>query len=147
MIGATGKIVRFGVLIALGAMATTGCASPFRSAQVDPGSPIAEATRAAAHQTGRRPTFADIPPVPTDIRGPLRFKAAVEAEKAAAAQLLRETAPETFNLHDTEAYAAVARAEARAPDLDAPTDADRAATEAFANAARARASAPSSQPK
>lgn len=147
MNGATGKIVRLGVLIGLGALATTGCASPFKSTQVDPTSPVAEATRAAIHQRGHRPSFADIPPVPTDVRGPARYKAIVEAQQAAAAKLLRETAPETFTLRDTEAYAARARAEAKAPDLEAPTEADRAETEAFAAAARGRASAPSSQPK
>ena len=147
MNGATGKIVRLGVLIALGALATTGCASPFQSAPVDPSSAVAEATRAAADHPGRRPTFADIPQIPTDVRRPARFKAAIDAEQAAAAKLMRETAPGTFKLHDTEAFAALARAEAKAPDLDTPTDADRAATEAFAKAARGRASAPSPQPQ
>ena len=147
MNGATGKIVRLGVLIALGASATTGCASPFQSAPVDPSSPVAQATRAAADHPGRRPTFAEIPQIPTDVRGPARIKAAIDAQQAAAAKLMLETAPDTFRLHDTEAFAAVARAEAKAPDLDAPTDADRAATDAFAKAARGRASAPSSQPK
>ena len=110
-------------------------------------SPIAEATRAAARQKGRRPTFADIPAVPTDVRGPARIKAVVEAEQRAAAKLRRDAAPETFTLTDTEGYAARARAAAKAPDFGAPTDADRAETEAFAAAARGRASAPSSQPK
>lgn len=147
MNGATGKIVRLGVLIALGASATTGCASPFQSAPVDPSSAVAEATRAAADHPGRRPTFAEIPQIPTDVHGAARIRAAIDAEQAAAAKLMLETAPDTFRLHDTEAFAAVARAEAKAPDLDAPTDADRAATDAFAKAARGRASAPSSQPK
>jgi len=147
MNGATGKIARLGVLIGLTALTVSGCASPFKTAKVDPSSPIAEATRAAARQKGHRPTFADIPAVPTDVRGPARIKAVVEAEQRAAAKLRRDAAPETFKLTDTEGYAARARAEAKAPDFGAPTDADRAETEAFAAAARGRASAPSSQPK
>ena len=147
MNGATGKIARLGVLIALTALTVSGCASPFRTAKVDPSSPIADSTRAAARQKGRLPTFAGIPAVPTDVRGPARIKALVEAEQSAAAKLRRETAPETFMLTDTEGYAARARAAARAPDFGAPTEADHADTEAFAAAARGRASAPSSQPK
>jgi hypothetical protein len=147
MNGATGKIARLGVLIGLTALTVSGCASPFKAAQVDPSSPIADATRAAAGQKGRRPSFSDIPAVPTDVRGPARIKAVVEAEQLAAAKLRRDAAPETFKLTDTEGYAARARAAAKAPDFGAPTDADRAETEAFAAAARGRASAPSSQPK
>lgn len=147
MNGATGKIARLGVVITLTAVAATGCASPFKTATVDSSSPIAEQTRAAARQKGRRPTFADIPAIPTDVRGPARIKALVEAEQRAAAKLRRDAAPETFTLTDTEGYAARARAAAKAPDFGAPTDADRADTEAFAAAARGRASAPSSQPK
>ena len=147
MNGATGKIARLGVVITLTAAAVTGCASPFKTAKVDSSSPIAEQTRTAALQKSRRPTFADIPAIPTDVRGPARIKAVVEAEQQAAAKLRRDAAPGTFVLTDTEGYAARARAAARAPDFGAPTDADRADTEAFAAAARGRASAPSSQPK
>lgn len=147
MNGATGKIVRPGVLVALTALAVAGCASPFKTATIDPTSPVAEATRVAAGHEGRRPTFAAIPAVPTDVRGPARIKAVVEDEQRAAAKLRRDAAPDTFKLKDTEAYVAQARALAKAPDFAAPTEADRAETEAFATAARGRASAPSSQPK
>ena len=147
MNGATGKIVRLGVLIGLVTLTTSACVSPFATAPVDPSSPIADATRAAARQKGRRPTFSDIPAMPTDVRAAAGFKAAVDAQQAAGAQVRRDAAPETFTLTGTEAYAARARSAARAPDFGAPTDADRAETEAFAQAARSRASAPSSQPK
>ncbi|WP_421737521.1 hypothetical protein [Caulobacter sp.] len=147
MNGETGKIVRLGVLIGLTALAASGCASPFARAQVDPTSPIAAQTSAVARQHGRRPKFADIPAMPTDVRPAEGFRASVTAEQAAAEELRRQTAPETFVLKDTEAYVARARAAGTAPDIDAPTEADRAATEAFAKAARGRASAPSSQPK
>jgi len=147
MNGETGKIVRLGVLIGFTALAVAGCTTPFSSQKVDPTSPVAEATRAAAHQKGRRPTFADIPAIPTDVRGPAAYRASIAAQEAAGDKLRRDTAPDTFKLNDTETYAARTRAAGKAPNFEAPNDADRAETEAFAKAARGRASAPSSQPK
>ncbi|MBW8858762.1 MAG: hypothetical protein JF570_03255, partial [Caulobacter sp.] len=92
-----------------------------------------------------RPTFAEIPAIPTDIRTPVQFKKAVGAEKLAAEELKRQTAPNTWTLSDTEGYASKARRVAKVPAPAAPTDADRAATEAFAKAARDRATAPPSK--
>lgn len=147
MNGETGKIVRLGVLIGLAAMAATGCAMPFTNAAVDPASPVADATRAAAQRRGVRPTFSDIPALPTDVRPAEGFKAVVNDEKAAGEALRRKVDAGLFTLSGTEAYAARARAAAKAPDFGAPTDADRAETEAFAKAARSRATAPPSQPQ
>jgi hypothetical protein len=147
MNGETGKIVRLGVLMGFSALVVAGCATPFSAAQVDPSSPVAEATRAATHPKGRRPTFADIPPIPTDVPAPGAYRATVTAQQAAGDKLRRDTAPDTFKLNDTEGYAARTRSAGKAPNFGAPTDADRADTEAFAKAARGRASAPSSQPK
>lgn len=147
MNGETGKIVRLGVLMSFTALAAAGCATPFSAQAVDPTSPVAQATRAASHPTGRRPTFADIPPMPTDVPVPETYRAAIVAQEAAGDQLRRDTAPDTFILKDTETYASRTRAAGKAPNFDAPTDADRADTAAFAKAARGRASAPSSQPK
>jgi hypothetical protein len=56
-------------------------------------------------------------------------------------------APNTWELKDTEGYAAKARSDVKAPAFEAPTDADRANTDAFARAARGRASAPPSTPQ
>jgi len=156
----TGKIVRLGVLIrgaALMGLLTvlTACASslssisPFSPPPADPSSPVAAAANAAAKQSRNAvaPRFVDIPPLPTDVRTPVQFKKAVGAEKAAAAQLKRDTAPDTWTLSDTEGYASKARKVGKAPPSDIPTDADRAATEAFAKAARDRATAPPSKPQ
>ena len=150
----TGKIVRLGVLFRgaalMGALAgLAACASPFSPPRADPTSPVAAAADAVAKASKRadRPTFIDIPAIPTDIRTPVQFKKAVGAEKLAADQLKRDTAPGTWTLSNTETYAAKARREARVPTLAAPTDADRAATEAFAKAARERATAPPSKPQ
>ena len=150
----TGKIVRLGVLLRGAALVgvlsgLAACASPFTPPPADPSSPIAaEANAAGRHISAKqRPTFADIPTTPTDIRTPVQFKKAVGAEKVAAEQLQHDTAPSTWTLSDTETYASKSRKIAKAPAPDAPTDADRAATEAFAKAARDRATAPPSKPQ
>ena len=150
----TGKIVRLGVLFRGAALmgvfaGLAACASPFTPPPADPASPVAAAANAAARDSkhARRPTFADIPAIPTDVRKPVEFKQAVGAEKLAADQLKRDTAPGTWTLSDTEGYASNARKTAKAPAPAAPTDADRAATEAFAKAARDRATAPPSKPQ
>ena len=154
MNGETGKIVRLGVLLRGGALiglltGLVACASPFTPPHADPSSPVAAAADAAAKDSkhARKPTFAEIPPIPTDVRKPVEFKAAVGAEKVAADKLKRDTAPETWTLSDTEAYAAKTRNSAKVPAPAAPTEADRAATEAFAKAARDRATAPPSKPQ
>jgi hypothetical protein len=153
----TGKIVRLGVLFRSAALMValvglSGCASrfsPFTPPPADPASPVAAAANAAAKSSKRadRPSFMDIPAIPTDIRTPVQFKKAVGAEKLAADKLMRDTAPATWTLSNTETYAAKARAVAKVPPSDIPTDADRAATEAFAKAARERATAPPSKPQ
>ena len=150
----TGKIVRLGVLFRSAALVgafvgLAACASPFSPPPADPASPVAAAANAAAKASkrGDRPSFMDIPAIPTDVRTPVQFKKAVGAEKLAADQLKRDTAPATWTLSDTETYASKARGFAKVPAPAAPTDADRAATEAFAKAARDRATAPPSKPQ
>jgi hypothetical protein len=150
----TGKIVRLGVLFRGAALTgllagLAACTSPFTPPPVDPSSPLAVEANTAAKQSrhAAKPTFASIPPIPTDIRKPVEFKKAVGDEKLAADQLRRDTAPNTWTLSDTETYASKARTVAKAPAPEAPTDADRAATAAFAKAARDRATAPPSKPQ
>ncbi len=150
----TGKIVRLDVLFrgaALSALLAglAACVSPFSPPPADPSSPVAAAANAAAKQSkhASKPSFIDIPPIPTDVRTPVEFKKAVGSEKLAADKLKRETAPSTWTLSDTEGYASKARKVGKAPPSDIPTEADRAATEAFAKAARDRATAPPSKPQ
>uniref|UniRef100_B0T0R5 Lipoprotein n=1 Tax=Caulobacter sp. (strain K31) TaxID=366602 RepID=B0T0R5_CAUSK len=150
----TGKIARLGELFRgaalIGLLAgLAACASPFTPPPADPSSPLAAAVNAAAKDSkhARKPSFAEIPAIPTDVRTPVQFKKAVGAEKLAAEKLKRDTAPSTWTLSGTEAYASKARDVAKVPASDIPTDADRAATEAFAKAARDRATAPPSKPQ
>ena len=150
----TGKIARLGVLFRGAALiglltGLAACVSPFTPPPVDPSSPLAAAASAAAKDSKRagKPSFVEIPAIPTDVRTPVQFKKAVGVEKLAAEKLMRDTAPDTWTLSDTEAYASKARKVAKVPASDIPTDADRAATEAFAKAARDRATAPPSKPQ
>ena len=156
----TGKIVRLSVLFRGAALVgllagLSACASsmssisPFSPPPADPSSPVAAAANAAAKDSRKasKPTFAEIPAIPTDVRTPVQFKKAVGEEKLAADKLKRDTAPSTWTLSDTDGYASKARGFAKVPAPAAPTDADRAATEAFAKAARDRATAPPSKPQ
>ncbi len=146
MNGETRKIVRVALIVGLAAGASA-CANPFKTAQVDPGSPIAARVAAAATTKGGHRTFMDIPAIPTDVPNANQVRAAVVKQQAAGEALTKAVAPNTWELKDTEAYAAKARRDVKSPALEAPTDADRADTEAFARAARGRASAPPSQPQ
>lgn len=119
-----------------------GCAvsNPFVTASVDPASPIAAEVAAKALASRDYPTFADIPPVPTDVRPLAAFgRAATELEQAGV-DLARETAPGTWTLTGTEAFASRAR-DIAGPDM-AGAESTTAATEAFAKAQRARATPP-----
>jgi len=145
MNGETRKIVRVALIVGLAAGATA-CANPFKTAQVDPASPIAAQVAAAAKAKGPHRKFTDIPAIPTDVPNANQVRAAVVKQQAAGDALTKAVAPNTWELKDTEAYASKARSDVRAPALEAPTDADRANTDAFAKAARGRASAPPSQP-
>lgn len=146
MNGETRKIVRVALIVGLTA-GVAACATPFSTAKVDPSSPIAARATAAAKAKGERRKFSDIPAIPTDLPTADQVRAAVVQQQRAGDALTTATAPGTWELKDSETYAAKARRDAKPPAFEAPTDADRAATEAFARDARGRASAPPSQPK
>lgn len=146
MNGETRKIMRLGLIVGLAAGASA-CANPFKTAPVDPSSPVAAAVASAAKVKGPRRKLSEIPTIPTDIPSADQIRSAVAQQQAAGDALTRATAPSTWELKDSESYAAKARRDVTPPAFDAPTDADRANTEAFARAARGRASAPPSQPQ
>ncbi len=134
---------KFGLLAAV-----CGVALPLCACMGDPtldASPISQRMAAAVAAPAERPTFANVPAAPVDLREPEAWRAAVGEEEAIRDRIIQESAEETFALKgDTEAFAARSRAEAtnRAPAV--PTAADRAATDAYAAAARQQASPPSS---
>ena len=146
MNGETRKILRFGLIVGLAAGASA-CASPFKTAPVDPSSPVAAAVATAAKTKGARLKLSEIPAIPSDIPSADQIRVAVAQQQAVGDALARATAPSTWELKETESYAAKARRDVTPPAFEAPTDTDRANTEAFARAARGRASAPPSQPQ
>ena len=88
------------------------------------------------------PTFADIPPVPTDQRPIGQWGKEADKLETASADLERKTAPNTWTLDGTERFQARAQAEA-GPDNTGATS-STAATEAFARQLRERATPPPS---
>lgn len=117
----------------------TGCANPFATARVDPNSPVAAEIEQMAKQKRPYPTFADIPPVPTDQRPVAQWGGEANQLEMAASRLDRATAPETWTLQGTEQFATRSRSQA-GPNI--ATDTTTPATEAFARQLRERATPP-----
>lgn len=110
--------------------------------RIDAGSAASAAIARIAAEPGKMPTFQDIPTVPTDVRTPMEWRRSVLALESAGDQLARESAPDTFTLHDTDGFAANTRGQLDAGSATPPTAAEIAASAAFVKAARARATPP-----
>jgi len=112
--------------------------NPFEDAKVDPRSPIAAEVPKLVKADAPYPTFAAVPPKPTDVPPPRQIGVAVRAVDQAAAQLEKATADNTWTLQNTDTFATEART-AAGPDLGAPQTAD---TKALVAAQRKRATPP-----
>ena len=86
------------------------------------------------------PTFCQIPASPNDIRPPTSFRTSVFATRLAGASVVARTAPDTFTLRDTDAFAVTARAEAVPPPPEEPVQGT--GTDAFVKDALQRAAPP-----
>jgi hypothetical protein len=139
----SGAVIR--VAAAAGACALlAGCAvNPFQNAQVDPNSPVAGEVARLANAGGPYPTFASIPPAPKDVRPPRSYGRQAQAIEQARDQLEQATAPGTWSLEGTDAFAAKARAAAGAEPPPGPSG----AADAFADTQRKRATPPPPPPK
>lgn len=116
-----------------------GCmGSPFKTAKVDPESPVAADVARLTRQDQRFPTFASIPAPPADIRPLAQYGRSAEAVLAAGEDLVAATAPETWTLQGTDAFAEEARRDA-GPQLEPREPGD---AEAFARELRERATPP-----
>lgn len=103
-------------------------------------SPAVRLAIGEAHAKAAYPSFASIPPRPTDVRSIKAWKQSVTTTQAEGDQLLREAAAEPWTLHDTDAWADTERGQAAPPrQITQPAESD---TEAFAAAMRARATPP-----
>ena len=90
------------------------------------------------------PKLCSIPARPDDKLGAVGYHALVVGTRQSGAALVQATAPQSFSLSNTEAFAAEARAEATPP---APlTTSSAQDTETFASEARERAT-PSPRPR
>lgn len=122
-----------------------GCAisNPLATAPIDPSSPVAADVARMARTGAPFPTFADIPPVPTDQRPVAQWGKQARQLEVAGAALERETAPNTWTLQGTERFQAQAKA-AAGPAIQEDATSSTAATEAFARQLRERATPPPS---
>ncbi|MCE3288756.1 MAG: hypothetical protein K0R83_768 [Caulobacter sp.] len=138
------RVVGASALI-LGVLSLAACASPrrpFAEVPVNPTSPAKADIEAVLAEPGDFPTFAAIPAPPADLPTPEALKAQVEDQTAEGQYVVNSTAPETWDLDASDAFAARAMADADVGGIRPPTDAEIAESEAFAAAARARAKAP-----
>jgi hypothetical protein len=118
------------ILAILAGSALSGCAaSPFKSAAVDPTSPVAAEVSALTRADAPYPTFASIPQTPAETRPVAAYGQAARALEQAAADLEARTTDSAWTLNGTEAFAAKARQDAGpefqptgAPDTDAFLD-------------------------
>ena len=135
------------LLLCAAAVSLSACVSvpvvePYADAKVDPNSPAAAAIQAQAARQSAFPTFEGIPQIPTDLRTDEGWRMAVGEVEGDRLALLDATAPSTWSLTGTEAFAA------RMQDLidfdpdDVPSAAQAAETEAWAARMRARATPP-----
>lgn len=134
-------------LLAGAAMTLSACVAidafePGADAAIDPTSSAASAVGAAIADRGPWPTFADIPEIPADLRSAEAWREAVAEQEAAGLLTRRDTAPQTWSLAGTEAFAADLRARVAEIDVQAPTEAEMAESAAYARALRARATPP-----
>jgi hypothetical protein len=124
---------------------TAGCAmlsacigNPFKDAKVDPASPVAPDVARLTRGDAKFPTFASIPNPPKDVRPLAQYGRSAQAVLAEGEALTQATAPGTWTLEGTDAFAAKARRDA-GPQLEPPTPGD---AEAFARELRERAKPP-----
>jgi len=97
--------------------------------------------------SGAYPSFCGIPRVPTDLRGPTAYKAAVVDTRQAGRRLVRDTGPATFGLplDEADAFSRAAQAEAAPPpEVSALPPEDSAA---IAAELRKRATPPPRRPR
>ena len=120
----------------------SGCGTQglLSSTTIDPNSTVADQVAALVNEGGEYPTFAGIPPVPTDQRSLRAWGESASQIEALGTDLELATAEGTWSLSGTERFAAHSRSQIdMAPSLAASTAAE---TEAFARALRKRATPP-----
>jgi hypothetical protein len=127
------------LVVVVGCALLSACiGNPFKDAKIDPASPVAPDVAKMTRGDAKFPTFASIPPPPSDIRPLAQYGRSANSILAEGQALNRATAPETWTLQGTDDFAEKARRDA-GPQLEPPTPGD---AEAFAKALRERATPP-----
>lgn len=128
------------VLVAGAAATLGGCAiGPLANGPIDPASPVAAEVAAIANADRPYPRFSDIPKRPADEREAPAWAAATADVRATGEELVRQTAPETWTLDNTAAFAARAHEAVRDEPAFERAGGD---TETFAREQRERATPP-----
>jgi hypothetical protein len=112
--------------------------NPFSDARIDPASTVAPDVARLTREDVKFPTFASIPNPPKDVRPVAEYGRRADAVVAAGEAVTQATAPGTWTLDGTDAFAEKARRDA-GPQLEPPTSSD---AEAFARELRERATPP-----
>lgn len=122
-----------------GCVALAGCITTSEAdRRVDATSPVAAEVEKLSRTDGKLPTFASIPNKPTDIRPIAQYGRDANSIIAQGSELERATAPGTWTLQGTDAFAEKARRDA-GPQIEPPKPGD---AEAFARELRERATPP-----
>lgn len=125
--------------LAAGGLIAAGCAgAPFTDAKIDPDSPVAADVAKMTRQDANFPTFAGIPSKPKDVRPVAQYGRDARSVLAAGDAVVAATAPSTWTLQGTEAFAARSRQDA-GPQIEPPKPGD---ADAFARELRERATPP-----
>ncbi len=131
------------------AVSATACAAqsslnPFAFGKIDPSSPIAADVAAASRAPGPYPKFANVPPIPKDVRPLSAWRQSIAEAGAEKRQTQAEAAALSFSLEpgQADAFARVQRDKIPASELTPPAPDASTQAEAFAAAARARATPP-----
>lgn len=135
---ARSSALRFAALACAGLIAGGCTGVPFTDAKIDPASPVAADVAKMTRQDAKFPTFAGIPRKPTDVRPLAQYGRDARSVLAAGDAVVAATAPSTWTLQGTEAFAERSRRDA-GPQLEPPKPGD---ADAFARELRERATPP-----
>jgi hypothetical protein len=125
-------LAAMGGAVAVHAAASTPAVTP---------SPVTTEAIREARKPAAWPSFASVPPAPTDVRSLRAWRSSVLTTRAEGTELAREAAAEPWTLHDSAAWADEER-DATVPPPQITTASSEADTEAYAAALRARATPP-----
>ena len=139
---AWGALALFGAATSLAGCQLPSQVAGFRTAAVDPASPVYQDVMQATRNPGPYPKFSDIPKIPKDVRPAAAWAVAVADVRHDKARLDEGVAALPPAATDTESFAANARGEAKEPTAEAPPADSADQISAYAQSLKARATPP-----